>query len=307
MPVDEFGNRADVIASGFSTVNRSNPARMHEQAIGAAGRDVIKRVRRKYGLPDMAVLEYDEVMRELKANSEEFNKAQYEYILGFYKIVSYAVDYQKSLELLNKGGDGWLNDLCHIILDGNDPKGMYITTPSNSKRRIAKVIRQLDESDDYRPEMSPVTYRGPGGEMVTSIEPILIGPNYYLSLEKTATDGSGTSITKLGHHGTPTRLTNVDKHTHPARETGTKTDGEAEIRNWAKTVGTQPIADMSDLYSNPALLKVAAQNILTHQTPTNIPVIIPRDVYSLGGHRPLSYMNHLHLCSGIELTRDDVE
>lgn len=303
MPTDRNGNRADIICAPLSTVNRSNPARVFEQAISAAGRDVIRRVRKAFSLPELGVLEWDEVWKVITTHPEKVAKSQYEYIIDFYEIVSKKVNWVKACEIYKANDGRWMKDLCHIILDGNDPKGMYITTPSSSKRRMAKVMRVLDEGI-YRPDITPVTYRTPAGILEETIAPVIIGSNYYLSLEKTATDGSGTSITKLGHHGTPTRLTNADKHMRPARETGTKTDGEAEIRNWAKSVGTQPIADMSDMYNDPRLLRLISRQVLTHKTPTNMDNVIDRDVHKLGGHRPASYADHMFLCSGKGLSRE---
>ncbi len=304
MPTDKFGNRADLIMAPLATINRSNPGGSHEMLVGAAGRDVIKRVRRRYGLPDMGVLTWDEVWKCIQSHPIELAREMYQYIIGFYKIVAEKVNYTKAVELYERNDGKWLEDLCHIILDGNDPKGMYITTPANSKRRMARVIRQLHASDEYRPEMSTVRYRAPNGELEDTVAEILIGPNYYLALEKTATDGSGTSITRLGHHGTPTRLTNADKHLRPARETGTKTDGEAELRNAAKSVGSAPLADMADMYNNPRLLRVIAQKVLTTDKPTNIDEIFDRDVHEIGGHRPIGYMEHMFLCSGKGLSRE---
>lgn len=304
MPVDEFGNRADIIASSISTVNRSNPGRTHEQFVGAAGRDVIKRVRRAYGLPDMGVLTWEEIEAKVNSHSDVFNREQYEYILGFLKIVSKNKSWRKTMSVYGMNDGRWMKDLCHVIEDGNDPKGMYFTKPASAKARPAEIIRTLRNTPEYCPEKGKVTYTLPDGTVVTSEAAVLIGPNYYFSLEKTATDGSGTSITRLGHHGTPTRLTNTDKYSRPARETGTKTNGEAENRNLAKSVGTEPLADIMDMYNNPEQLKVIANNILTHPTPTNMEEVLSRETHKLGAHRPNAYMGHIHMCSGSGISRE---
>ena len=67
--------------------------------------------------------------------------------------------------------------------------------------------------------------------------PMLIGPNYYLGLEKTATDGNGVSVSRKNQFGVSSKLTNNDKYLAPVRETGTKHIGETEYRNLGKSVG----------------------------------------------------------------------
>jgi hypothetical protein len=140
--------------------------------------------------------------------------------------------------------------------------------------------------------------------MVTSKVPIMIGPNYYLILEKTATDWSGVSSSKTSHFGTTARLTNADKYSSPGRQTVTRSLDESSVRNMAHATGAEIIADIMDLNNNPTAHKEVCYNILTAEKPTNIERVIDRTKFKLGGHRPLAFAIHQLIVSGKNITRD---
>ena len=306
MPVDAYGNRAEVVIFSNSTVNRLNNGRQHELVVGAAGRDVIKRIRRSYGLPDMGPIPDREVRRcVLSDDFRALSVKNFAYLMGFYKLVSPKIHAILSRpEVIPTGR--YLSHLIQIIHDGAQPWGLFIQIPANSGVRMDQVIKEIRHGV-YCPEMSPVTYRNLAGEMVTTKQPCIIGPNYYMALEKTATDWSGQSSSKLGPFGTPARLTNADKYSSPGRETVTKTSGESEERNMAAAMGGFAVADMNDMNNNPVVHREACINLLTHETPTNIENIVDRDKFPLGGHRPLQYVIHNLVVSGKNISRQDPE
>ena len=167
-----------------------------------------------------------------------------------------------------------------------------------------EVIRQVKEDPAYMPEMSALRYKWPGDDEYTvTVGEHLIGPTYYLPLEKTATDWSGVSSSNLGHFGTPAKLTQLDKYTKPGRETGTKATGEDEFRNLAKTFGGEVLAEIADMHNNPVSHRAVCRAIITADKPTNIEEAIDREKYPIGGHRPLSYIQHMSLCSGKGFSR----
>lgn len=303
MPVDKFGNRADVIFYGGSTISRMTVAQLHEQTIGATGRDVIKRLRRAYGFGDFEQLQYNDIFNTITNNGEGLAREQYEYLLGWYKIISTDTDYPRALHYLTSKGR-WIEHLAHVIEDGNDPYGTYIHIPPQSCVRMDEVITAIKDSK-YMPEMSTVKFRWPDDtEYTETVSPILIGPTYFLPLEKTATDWSGVSSSKVGHFGTTARLTQSDKYSKPGRETGTRTSGESEKRNLAKSMGGENLAHIADMNNNPVVHRVVCRTIITADQPTNIEEVVNREEYPLGGHRPLSFVKHMHLCSGKGFSRE---
>lgn len=300
MPVDDFGNRADMVIFSSSTVNRMNPGRIHEQLVGAAGRDVIKRIRRHYHLPDVGPVDKSRVMGIIMSDIERA-KQQYEYLVGFYEIVS-PNTHRKAVSIKDDV-EKWTRHLCQVIMDGEEPYGAYLDMRAGVKLDVPQIIRSLSNGI-YRPEMSPVVYTAPDGRKVRTYSEHLIGPIYQMGLEKMATDWSGTSSSKTNHFGVTSRLTNADKHTSPGRQTSTKTSGEAENRGFSAAQGAEILAHIMDLNNNPTVHKEVCRTILTAEKPTDIDNLINREDYPLGNHRGLSFVNHNFACSGKSITRE---
>jgi hypothetical protein len=304
MPIDDFGNRADVVTFDGSTVNRQNNARDHSACIGAAGRDIIRTIRHSYGLDTHAVLERDEVEKVVhaKKNAENGLK-QFEWLMGFYKLVAPTGEgkYLAKPSVIPSGRH--LRHLVEVILDGNEPYGLFLRMRSDQGLDMAEVIHTIRHSD-YCPKMSPVWYVDHAGKRTRTKDSFLIGPNPYMVLEKTAADGSGVSSAKTNHFGVTSKLTNADKHSTPARETGTRSTGEAEARGEAKSVGPGVVADVMEMNNNPVVHKEAVNTILDTRTPTNIPRLIDRRKFRPVGHRPANFIAHHFYCSGKQLSRD---
>lgn len=312
MPVDKFGNRAEIAVLSNPTVNRMNPGRPHQQMIGAAGRDVIKRVRRTYGLPAMGTVSKEAAEHAVYAKQNaELNFKNFGYIVGFYKIVSKDRLYKLATrdDVIPTGR--YLRHLVEVILDGNPEPGaevehaygMFLQKVPESEDKLDEIIAALYEGE-YRPEISTVTFRDYNGNMVTTKEEILIAPIYHLILEKTATDGSGVSSAKLNHFGVTSRLTNADKHSTAGRQTVTRSLDEASVRSMSAAAGAEIMAHITDLHNNPIVHKAACRKIITAEFPTNIPELVDRSVFKLGGHRPLAFAIHHFICSGKFITHD---
>lgn len=297
MPVDEFGNRAEVLQYGGSTTGRMTLGQMHEQMVGSVGRDIIKRIRRDYGIGDFEQVEYEDVFNLLLKEGEDKANKWFEYILGWYEIVSSDMDYP-IVSQFRKEGDRWIQHVAHVITDGNQPYGMYIHTTPGTEVRMREVNKRILEGE-YAPEISKVKFKWPDDkEYTVTRQPILIGPTYFLALEKTATDWSGVSSSKVGHFGTTAKMTQSDRYAKPGRETSTRTMGEDENRNLAKTLGGEVLADIHDRNNNPLVHREICKAIVTADKPTNIDNAVDRNEYPVGGHRILSWVNHITLTSG---------
>ena len=302
MPVDEYGIRADIVTFDGSTVNRQNNARDHSAMIGAAGRDIIRRLRATYGLPELGILKAEEAKRAVLDSRDELNLKNFAYLMGFYKLVAPTgqFKYLSPDSVITTGR--YKRHLWNILLDGNDPKGLFLRMRSDQGLDMAYVINQI-RFGPYRPNMSKVKFRDHVGIMRETKEEMLIGPNPYIVLEKTAADGSGASSVKTNHFGVTSKLTNADKHSTPARETGTRSTGEAEARGEAKAVGPGVVADVFEMNNNPTVHKEVCNAILDTPTPTNIPRLIDRTKYRPVGHRPANFIRHQFICSGKDLSR----
>lgn len=302
MPIDDFGIRADVATFDGSTVNRQNNARDHSALVGAAGRDIIRRIRKTYGLGELAVLTKDEVKKAVLREREETHLKNFAYLMGFYARLAPTGEF-KYLSTPNTIPSGrHISHLIEIILDGNDPKGLFLRMRSDQGLPMADIVKWIEESE-YCPNMSQVWMTNHAGERVRTKEKFLIGPNVYMALEKTASDGSGVGSAKTNHFGVTSKLTNSDKHATPARETGTRSTGEAELRGEVKAVGPDIVADVTEMNNNPTAHKEVVNNILDSPTPTNIERVINRLKFLPEGHRPANFIKHIYACSGKALSR----
>ena len=296
MPIDDNGNRVEVIMDDLSTTRRLNPARFYEQYYNAASRDVVLRLRRRLGLHDHkpTIIEVHNAVQSLnQAEIEEM----FDYVCGYYAIVSPLLHRKLTSEKYLNYPGAKAEHLEAILHDG-----IYLYFPTNNPIDRPESIRQIQKQ--YPPFITPVTFRGLSGKIRRSKQPMLIGSMYFMVLEKTAEDWSAVSSAKLQHYGTTARLTNHDKHSAPGRQQVTKTWGESEGRLGAATVGGQVIGDMMDATNNPLAHKFIQRRLLTAKFPTNVDEVLDRTVVPKGGHRPLSYVRHIFQCSGKSFCND---
>lgn len=294
MPVDENGNRVELIMDDLSTTRRLNPARFYEQYINAASRDIVKRINKRLGfdpstMSKAMIRDFFSAEHRIPKLWEEFN-----YLLGYYQIVSPHMYQIMSEEFTESDVIRHMISVC--------TEGIYLYFPTNNPVDRPDMIRQIHKH--YPPFITPVTFTNMAGEKVTTKAPVLIGSMYFMVLEKTAEDWSAVSSAKRSHYGTTARLTNYDKYSAPGRQQPTKTIGESEARLLAAAVGGDPTADLMDISNNPLAHKAMQRAVLTADRPTDIPVALDRKEIPKGGHRPLSFVKHLFECSGKTFSND---
>lgn len=300
MFTDEYGNVADIAFIPTSTVNRMNPGRTHEQLIGAAGRDVIRKIRAELGLKEIGEYTLEEASHTLKNTPIKKIRGLFDWLFGCYEIICPNIFALKD-EMLNDPEGWWVEHLANVIVDGNELYGLYIQNEIGSIDDYGELIDKLLKSE-YAPRITPVTYRDHGGKMRTTKKPVLIGPMYMLALEKTATDYNGVSISRVNHFGVGTRLSGADKHLAPVREVGSNHSGESEVRNMSKSVGGEVVAMLADINNDPASAKDVGTRILLHDTPTNADqLIFPSEVR--GKHRARNFAINRLSAAGKHLVR----
>lgn len=286
MFVDDNGVVADIAFIPSSTVNRMNPGRGHEQLIGAAGRDVIKNIRSSLGFDELAEYSIEEIESILSKKSIKELKEQFEYLFRAYKLIAPSI-YDMKKEMEDAKDNWWVSHLAEVIFDGNEPYGLFIQNEIGSIDNYAPMIDELSNGE-FKPRITPVTYRDLGGKVRRTKKPVMIGPMYVLGLEKTATDYNGVSVSRVNQFGVGIRLSGADKHLAPVREVGSNHSGESEVRNMSKSVGGEVVAMLADVNNDPASVKKLAFNILNHETPSNIDqAIFPSEVR--GKHRARNF------------------
>jgi hypothetical protein len=272
MPVDQWGNRAEIIMDDTSIVKRMNSGVLSEQFINAASRQVSNDV------------------RTMMADTTVDNTMQcWHYLLGYYRIVS-----PKMYDLITTPSYKGTPE-SHVAAVLND--GVYLWLPTDNPMDAPQIIRNI--MAQYPVNIGPVVYRGRSGRVVTTKNPVLIASTYVLLLEKTGNDWSAVSSAKLQHFGLPSRLTNRDKHTAPGRNHPVRLLGEDEVRLVSATVGSDVAAELLEMSNNPTLHKHMMGNILLADQPTNIDNIVDRTLIPHGNARPLVFVRHMLESAGM--------
>lgn len=290
MPVDEAGNRADIIMDPNATNSRMNPGRLYEQYINAASRDVHKRLVEGLGLdpkdPQLA-LKVDGVMQQ---NRDVFDTA-WNYLLGYYQIVSPKMYVWLTTDAYQARHS---QHLASVIKNG-----IYLYMPPENDPEGPEMIRQLQKS--YAPTYGPVSYVGYSGQRVTTKNPVRIGSVYVILLEKTGDDWTAVSSGKLQHFGVLSQVTNADKFSLPIRVQAIRAWGESEVRIGVSYAGPALMADILDRNNNPSAHRNILENILTADRPTDISQAVDRKKVPLGGSKSLQLVKHIAQVAGWEM------
>ena len=282
MPVDEMGNIADVVRLGEAIAGRLIVGKPYENYVNASSRDVSKRV---------AVM----------CANGEWNKA-WEYLVGFYMIISPEMIVGGIDQLNNAQIRNHLELVCEGAKEG---KSLYLFIPPDTKGLGPKSISKLMEH--YPPYYGPVTFRGRSGDLITTINPVEIGSEYMILLEKLADDYAAVAVAKVQSHGLPSPLSNSDKYGSNVRKQPGRVYGEAENRNGAHNVGDYALSELHDISLNPKSTNAAVESILSAEFSGNIAKLVDRDKIELGGARNVKHLHHTLGCGGIEMVYTDTD
>ena len=287
MPVDEDGNRADIVMDPNATISRMNLGRLYEQYINAASRDVVKKLRTSLGVTQGDPQAQAKLAALEKSDAARFELA-WDYLLNYYRIVSPRM-YIWFTTGQYKGTR--VQHLASILTDA-----IYLYLPPENEPEYDEIVRELERH--YRPTYGPVTYVGNSGERITTKNPVRIGSLYVMLLEKIGDDWTAVSSGKLQHFGVLSQVTNTDKYSQPSRTNAIRALGEPEVRIYTSYVGPKITADILDRSNNPATHKEILHTILRADKPTNITSVIDRQKVPLGGSKPLQLIKHIGSCAG---------
>lgn len=309
MPVDEDGNRADIMMDALSTNSRMNLGRLYEQYINAASRDVSKRLCQLLGVKkgDSRALG---VISGLESNADGRFEQAWAYLMSYYQIVS-----PKMYVWMTSGEykDSRAAHLSRIIseVDGTawerDPQNpqafqevpqhfLKMYYPPENPPDQENMIAELETK--HRPTYGPVTYKGYSGRVVTTKNPARIGSVYMILLEKIGDDWTAVSSGKTQHFGVLSQVTNADKFATPTRQQAIRAWGEAEVRIAVSYVGPWFVAEMLDRNNNADTHEEILMNLLKSDQPTNVHSLVNRKKIPLGGSKPLKLIKHIAECGG---------
>lgn len=282
MPVDELGNRADIITDSMSTISRMNLSRAYQSYMSALGRDNRQRVNlhfnTKYGLNYLNKITSEDLMW--------FKN----YLHGLYSLISSdMVNFLNSLD-----ETGLKNHLTEVVTDN-----LYIYYPPDNEKNVTDVITDAEKTP-YKPHLGKVSYVDELGRRVTTKEDVRIGQLYILMLEKIANTYSGVSSAKVNNFGFPVKSTNLDKHKYPHSLTPTKTVSETEGRIIASMAEPEMISELFDLTLNTTSHKLLVKSILESDKAFDPTFNIDRDQNPYGNTRSLAIMKHMFTAAGFD-------
>jgi hypothetical protein len=286
MPVDEHGNRADIVFDDVSVSNRMNPSRSYRHYMNSAARDVRKNVMSILGVSGKTTED------KLYGIDPILVTNAYNYLLGYYAKFS-PKQHKFFSEIPDEEKYEHLKDLI------NDR--IYNFFPIDNTVSLEDAVMSIETDPNYRPLHGPVSYVDTSGNRVTTVNKVRIAPQYIMLLDKIADDGSSVSFAKQQHFGTPSPVTKSEKFSTPHRGSPTRTMGETEGRIIVGYTGEQVVAEWIDRSNNPLTQRNMGWNIMSALHPTNIDHVVDRAHVSHGGSKPLVLTKHMLTCAGIEL------
>jgi hypothetical protein len=285
MPVDENGNRAEVVIYGGSTIRRMNFGRLYEHFFNAASRDLLHRLRKEAGLnPHLKPTSYQV---NIAVQNAAFVDMCWDKLMGYYQLIA-----PLQYDMLVNDHDR-TRHVSAVLSDG-----IYLYMPPDNPVHLRKSAEALRASE-FCPHYGPVTYVNAAGQPVKTVRPFLVAELGIMMLEKIGEDWSGVASVKTQQFGLPSKLNNQDKLSTPGREQPVRSMGESETRSYICTVGPEATNELLDQTNNPAAHRYGVEHILKAPKPTNIDKLVDRKTIPYGGSRPVGLYQHLLECRGV--------
>ena len=274
MPVDEFGNRADLVVYGKGAVARLNPGQFYEQFINACSRDITLDVKAMMDKGDM--------------------EGAWNHFIRYLQIAA-----PKQLELLDVNDPETRDE----TLKGIYKDGIYLFIPADDPNFGINIYQKMME---FRPpNKSKVTYTDVMGVRRTTVKPVLIGAMQTVVLEKIDHKPMAVSGILRQHHGLPAVQNKSTKYTRPTKEQAPRVIGETESRTLSAIIGGDAVANLIDLAGNPTTHRESISALYTAENPAKVPNAVDRDKNPPNG-RAIAFVKHVLKCAGVELTDNNL-
>jgi hypothetical protein len=309
MPVDENGIRADLLGSGVSTLNRNNAGRLMEHYFNGIGSKAGHVVADLLGLhrgggvlgkriPSSTRNRVNKTRAHLENlyydNNELFNQAV-DYVID--ALAHYDPD---SAEVVHGHRDFEviIDYLTEIVILNRLTTSYSATSMANkAMERIIGVERE--GIHQYSP--TPVTYRNPVGELITTKEAIRIAPTYMMLLERDSSEFSATDTCYLQSQNFTATTTKDDKQKESISSTNVSNLGLDEATIVGSSIPPHVMAEFKDCLGNPSTIAHVTDLILGSEDCTNIKGI-DRKEHPFGGTTSQRVVSHTMATWGLEMT-----
>lgn len=295
MPVDEDGNRADIISGPDSIPGRMNLGRLYAPYFAGAARDVRKQMLEEMGFNRHYVGPIS--IEELMAIPRHLYDKGVSTLLRLYQIVSMRQYVEYTEALTEEERYQWIQ----LVI--NDKPYLYI--PIDTETMLDEMVVTIEK--EFKLVYGPVSYVGRDGERVVTENKFRIAPLNIMLLDKIADAWLSVDIGKHSNFGILAAMNRMDKHSTPWRRTPPRLFGETEAQLYCCYGGREMIAELLDRSGNIASQKEIARNLLHAERPTNIDNIIDREKIPLGNARPIQIARHLFACAGFEVVYGEEE
>lgn len=282
MPVDDFGNKADLIIDPFASISRSIIGRVYEPKVNACFRDLAKRIRHTLNITAPTVSK--EILKALNVDGKVIKL--FDDIIHFYKIVSP----EQHSWFVNATDDNKFEELA-LILSGS----RVIYFPSDNQIKFVDMVELLNT---YFPnEISPVTFRGNSGKIRRTKENILISSVYFMALDKPGEDWAAVNSARLQHYGVLAQINDANKFASPIRLQPPRVFGETEFRNIVANTSKYVAAELMDRNNNRETMEEVVYQQLNSKT-SKIDKLVDRTKIPFDQARPIQIVTHEAGCYG---------
>lgn len=277
MPVDEFGNIADICMFSRSVVARMNTGQLAEQHVNAVRRDV------------------NDDIRKMAAEGQD--EQAWQYLMSYYEIVSPSL-YSK----LSKYGLQSARGKKHLkgVVDGD----IYIHIMADGSWSIDDLY--MKSMQFRRPNKGRIRVIGFDGKHRWTRHSMLIGAEQFMVLEKTSHKPFACSTASRNNFGLPATTNNATKHATPVNHNPPRWLGESEVRGISANVGGDFVAELLDYTNNPESAESIVKTIFGADNPALVQKAVNRTDIPRGNDRSSGMINHIFDCIGIGLFESDI-
>lgn len=274
MPVDDFGNRADVIITPASVINRMNPSQFYEQFFNRCSDEVVKKVQRM----------------------SDWREA-YEYIM------QYIADYREAYAMKIKSMLVTDDDKREFVEDCKKD-GIYLVSAFTKNFTEEFIINMAEK---YGVETSPINYivKDKNGveKHIRTVSKGLIGSKYLLLLGKIPSAMiHSVEMAYVSQFETPIKPTNKYVKSQSSIGQTPQRFGEDEICMLNMSLGGEIVARlMCTSSASSDLVKREAFQLLTCDHPSQIPLFEFTTQQAIDENKNVSIFSHLMGAIGFDV------
>jgi hypothetical protein len=294
MPVDSRGWRVHCLCGASGTVNRNNPTKDIEALVGSAStvaKNMMMELANKTIGVDMPGISFTDSL--FKSAREDDITACFQILLDVLETCESPMlkEYQESTDYDRRVV---LHHVYHNILTIMSPEADSSPIPLMLKLQASK----------FAPPIADVVMKDDRGEDVI-IRDVVIGTEAFYHLNKLGDDWSGVTLPFLNPYSLPTAVSTDKKKTFKYSHNPVSSFDETMTRVSMQHMPQETFAELIDMAKSPETGNIIYRQMLTHKTPTNIPVAVDRKKHPLGNDPHALLFESITLCGGTKLKHVD--